>query len=138
MTSFKVRADTESALRSRMDSLGIREQDLVEQFVRGSGSGGQKRNKTSSCVVLRHVPSGIEVRCQKERSQAMNRFFARRELCDRMEKHLRGEVHAKDAATSKVRRQKARRARKTKVKLLELKVRRKSVKTARQKPSAHD
>ncbi|MFC5453873.1 peptide chain release factor family protein [Prosthecobacter fluviatilis] len=73
------------ALRTRMQRLRIREEDLEEDFIRGGGAGGQKINKTSSTVVLRHVPSGIEVRCQRERSQSQNRLIARQELCDRLE-----------------------------------------------------
>ena len=72
-------------LRARMQKLRIQEEDLEESFIRGSGAGGQKINKTSSTVVLRHVPSGIEVRCQKERSQSQNRLVARQELCERLE-----------------------------------------------------
>ena len=75
----------DSTLRMRMQKLHVREQDLEESFIRGSGAGGQKINKTSSTVVLRHVPSGIEVRCQRERSQSQNRLLARHELCDRLE-----------------------------------------------------
>ena len=75
----------DSALRARMQKLRLREEDLEESFIRGSGAGGQKINKTSSTVVLRHIPSGIEVRCQRERSQSQNRLVARHELCDRLE-----------------------------------------------------
>ncbi len=76
----------DSTLLTRMKKLRIREEDLEESFIRGSGAGGQKINKTSSTVVLRHIPSGIEVRCQRERSQSQNRLVARHELCDRLEK----------------------------------------------------
>jgi len=72
-----------------MAELGIREEDLVERFIRGSGPGGQKINKTSSCVVIRHRPTGIEVRCARERSQARNRWLARWELCERLEEQRR-------------------------------------------------
>ena len=72
-------------LSKRMKKLRLREEDMVEQFIRGSGAGGQKINKTSSTVTLRHVPTGLEIRCQRERSQIMNRYWARLELCDLIE-----------------------------------------------------
>lgn len=77
-------ANDDEALHKRMLKLGIREEDLEESFVRGTGAGGQKINKTSSTVVLRHKPSGLEVRCQQERSQSMNRVIAREMLCDKL------------------------------------------------------
>ena len=73
------------ALEDRMRDLGIKDEDIVERFVRARGRGGQKVNKTSSCVVLRHVPSGLEVKMQKERSQPLNRYRARKRLCELME-----------------------------------------------------
>lgn len=99
-------------LRKRMELLGIQEQDLLEKFVLGSGSGGQKINKTSSCVYLKHIPSGIEVKCQKDRSREMNRFFARRELCDLLEAQS-GKVTEKQKKIDKIRKQKKRRERKS-------------------------
>ena len=84
MSKFKVSTTKESELYKRMAELNIDESDLVEKFIRGSGSGGQKINKTSSCVYLLHKPSGTEVKCQTTRSQAMNRFYARRELCEKI------------------------------------------------------
>ena len=80
----------EKSLLERMQALGVREQDIEEQFVRSSGAGGQKVNKTSSCVVLHHRPTGVRVKCQQERSQALNRFLARRILLDKIETKLRG------------------------------------------------
>ena len=77
--------ETEARIRARMGRLGIDEADLEEQFVRGTGGGGQKINKTSSCVVLKHLPSGKVIHCQRGRSRAANRLYARDELCDRIE-----------------------------------------------------
>ncbi len=106
-------------LTRRMEKLGIRDEDLVERFVKGSGKGGQKVNKTSSCVYLFHEPTGVEIKCQQERSQALNRFFARRELCDRIEEKIRGEKSARQQEREKVRRQKRRRSRKQKARMLD-------------------
>lgn len=103
----------------RMERLGIRESDLEESFIRGSGSGGQKINKTSSTVVIVHKPSGIEVRCQRERSQAMNRFFARRDLCDRMEEKTLGEASKRQQAIEKIRRQNRKRSKRAKARMVE-------------------
>jgi protein subunit release factor B len=108
-------------LRGRMERLGILEQELDEYFIRGSGSGGQKINKTSSCVQLNHRPSGIEIRCQQTRSQADNRYWARRDLCERIEGKVLGEKSAKRQAAEKIRRQKRRRSRRAKAKMLDAK-----------------
>lgn len=88
-----------------MAALGIAEDDLVEKFVLGSGSGGQKINKTSSCVYLKHLPSSIEVKCQANRSREMNRFQAREDLCDRIEGIRRDKARAKIDEVEKLRRQ---------------------------------
>jgi len=82
------------AIESRLNALGVRGADVEERFVRGAGPGGQKINKTSSTVWLRHRPTGVEVRCQRERSQAANREFAWRELCDRLEARRRAAAQA--------------------------------------------
>jgi len=102
-----------------MERLGIRESDLVEKFVRGSGKGGQKLNKTSSCVYLRHQPTGTEVKCQAERSQALNRFLARRELCDRLDERFNGEQSRRMREIHRIRHQKKRRSRRQKERILE-------------------
>jgi protein subunit release factor B len=114
-----VTIEKQAKQRERMEALGILEQDLDEHFIRGSGSGGQKINKTSSCVQLVHRPSATEIRCQKTRSQADNRYWARHELCERIEEQLLGEQSAKQQAFEKVRRQKRRRSRRAKAKMLD-------------------
>lgn len=103
--------DKHEALQRRMASLGISEEDLTEKFIRGSGNGGQKINKTSSCVYLQHGPSGIEIKCQADRSQTMNRYLARRELCARIEEIELGKKSARQQQREKIRRQKRRRSR---------------------------
>jgi len=87
---FGVSEKKEKALLERMKELGIKEEDLIEKFVLSSGKGGQKRNKTSTCVYLKHIPTGIEVKCEKTRSQSLNRFFARRILVEKIEEKLLG------------------------------------------------
>jgi peptide chain release factor len=115
---FPVSPLKERALRARMDALGVRDADLTEHFVRAQGKGGQNVNKVATCVVLRHGPSGIVVKCQQERSQALNRFLARRELLDRLEARERGVVAAAEAERSRIRRQKRRRSRRAKERML--------------------
>lgn len=106
--------DKISSLELRMESLGIDPTALLEKFVRGSGAGGQKINKTSNCVFLKHLPSGIAIKCQLERSREMNRFLARRELCDQMDGIINGKLSAKTQAFEKIRRQKRQRSRRSK------------------------
>lgn len=105
-------------LKLRMESLDIKEEDLVEKFVLGSGSGGQKVNKTSSTVYLKHLPSGEEVKCGEERSRAINRFLARRILCDVIEEKMLGKESKIQQEIEKIRRQKNRRSKKAKEKVL--------------------
>jgi protein subunit release factor B len=97
-----------------MTALGIVEADLLEKFVRGSGAGGQKINKTSNCVFLKHLPTGVCIKCQMDRSREMNRFLARRELCDQLESIAQGTATAKTQAIEKLRRQKRPRSRNSK------------------------
>ena len=118
MTIFGVSIEKEQALRERMQKLGIRDEDLVEKFVRSGGHGGQNVNKVATCVYLKHIPSGIEVKCQQERSQALNRFFARRLRADKLESQILGEQSAEQQRIEKIRRQKRKRSKRAKEKML--------------------
>jgi len=108
-------------LQQRMERLGIHESDLIEKFILGSGRGGQKIQKTSSCVYLKHLPTGIEVKCQQDRSREVNRYLARRQLCDRFESEVHKVKSQKQQEREKIRRQKRRRSRRSKEKMLESK-----------------
>lgn len=115
MADFAVSEEKNRWLKARMELLGVEEKDLEEQFVRSSGSGGQHVNKSASCVYLKHLPTGVEVKCMEARSQSLNRFLARRYLLEKVEA-LSGAVTKKDLAAEKLRRQKARRKRRSAVK----------------------
>ncbi len=108
MTLFAVSEEKNQWLKERMEALGIHEKDIEEKFIRSSGRGGQKVNKTSTCVYLKHLPTGMEVKCMKERNQSLNRFLARRELIKRIEM-LSGQVTPEEIKIEKARRQKLRR-----------------------------
>ncbi|MES2274183.1 MAG: peptide chain release factor-like protein [Chlamydiota bacterium] len=110
--------EKQEALAGRMERLGIKEDDLIEKFILGSGSGGQKINKTSSCVYLKHIPTAMEVKCQSVRSRELNRYYARKELCDRLEEILFKEKSNRQKEIEKIRRQKQRRSRRSKEKML--------------------
>lgn len=99
-----ITSDKLAALEQWMAALGIAEADLLEKFVRGSGAGGQKINKTSNCVFLKHLPTGACIKCQMDRSREMNRFLARRELCEQLEAIREGKTVAKTQAIEKMRR----------------------------------
>ena len=114
-----------------MRRMGIREEDLLEKFVRSSGAGGQHVNKTSTCVQLKHLPTGLMVRCQKARSQGLNRFLARRLLLDRIEEARTGARSVERQRVEKIRRQKRRRSRRAREKMLDNKRRQGSKKKLR-------
>jgi peptide chain release factor len=124
-----------TALSERMRRCNIQEADLIEKFILGSGKGGQKINKTASCVYLKHIPSGIEIKCQRERSRELNRYLARRELCEKIESQIFHEKSQKQHEIEKIRRQKRRRSRKQKEKMLKEKKSRSSVKELRRSPT---
>ncbi len=115
MPDFAVSDEKNRWLAARMAELGVREEELEEQFVRSSGKGGQHVNKSSTCVVLRHRPTGLEVKCMRERSQSVNRFLARRELLEKIAAQAGLPTEA-TAERERIRRQKARRKRRTAVK----------------------
>lgn len=104
-----------------MERLGIRELDLEESFVRSSGHGGQNVNKVSTCVILKHVPSGLVVRCQKDRTQAMNRYWARRILVEKFDAQIRGWRSEEMKRVAKIKRQKRKRSKRAKDKMLQAK-----------------
>ena len=131
MSDFGVGIEKEKALGEKMSRLGIRQEDIVESFIRSSGPGGQNVNKTSTCVYLKHIPTGIEVKCQKERSQALNRFLARRILLQKIETRILGKLSQEQQLIAKIRRQKRRRSRRAKLKVLEGKRRRAEKKSLR-------
>lgn len=105
-------------LHVRMHALGIHEGDLTEKFILGSGSGGQKINKTSSCVWLKHEPTGITVKCQKERSRELNRYYGRQRLCDKIDDQKNKIKSERQQAVAKIKRQKRKRSKRAKEKML--------------------
>jgi protein subunit release factor B len=121
MIPFNVSAHREREFKKRMGELGVSEEDLEEKFIRSSGPGGQKASKTSTCVFLRHMPTDIVVKYQRERSQALNRFLARERLLDLVEKRQKGFILKEKSEKEKIRRQKRRRSRRAKEKMLEAK-----------------
>lgn len=102
------------AIQDRLDALGVLPSDVEERFVRGSGPGGQKINKTSSTVCLKHTPTGVEVRCQQERSQSANREHAWLELCEKLESKLRVAEQARQKEAAKKRVQNRKRSKRQK------------------------
>lgn len=111
MTTFAVSEEKQRSLRSRMFELGVGESDFRETFIRSSGKGGQHVNKSSTCVHLIHLPTGLEVKCMRERSQSVNRFIARRDLLEKIAAGM-GLRTAADDEAQKIRRQKSRAKRK--------------------------
>lgn len=133
-----IRDEKQDLLKERMKALGIEDSDLIEKFILGSGKGGQKVNKTNSCVYLKHIPSGIEIKCQRDRSREKNRFFARRELCDKLEEKILEKKSKKQQEIEKIRRQKRKRSKRAKEKMLDEKKKHAKTKQLRKKVETND
>ncbi|MCK5306023.1 MAG: peptide chain release factor-like protein [Candidatus Omnitrophica bacterium] len=118
-------------LKKKMRELGVFEKDIEEKFIRSGGKGGQNVNKTSTCVYLKHKPSGLEVKCQRERSQVQNRFLARRILVNKIETLVMGKLSAERKQIEKIKRQKRKRSKRAKEKMLEAKAKRSKKKRER-------
>ena len=126
--------EKQEELSRRMQELHIYESDLIEKFILGSGKGGQKINKTSSCVYLKHIPTGIEVKCQRERSRELNRYYARKELCEKLSEKIENVKSERQQLAEKIRRQKRRRSRRSKEKMLSNKKHHAEKKSLRRSP----
>jgi protein subunit release factor B len=115
---FPVSPEKESALREKLDSLGIYERDIKESFIRSGGKGGQNVNKVATCVYLRHLPTGVEVKCSKARSQGLNRYHARVLLIKKIDCLIKGRASDEEQRIAKIRRQKRKRSKRAKEKVL--------------------
>ena len=118
MGIFTVSPLTEKRLIKKMETLNIHEKDIKESFVRSGGKGGQHVNKTSTCVYLKHIPTGIEVKCQEERSQSLNRYKARVILIKKIDQLVKGKESEEIQRIEKIRRQKRKRSKRAKEKML--------------------
>jgi protein subunit release factor B len=110
---FGVTPKKQAELEARMMALGLREADLQEKFIHSSGPGGQRVNKTASCVYLKHVPTGLEVKMQQERQQRLNRYYARKRMCELLEERTLGEKSPAARKAERIRKQKQRRRRRS-------------------------
>lgn len=135
---FGVSTGKEKELYKKMKQYGVKEKDLEEKFIRSSGKGGQRTNKVATCVYIKHIPTGIEVKCQRERSQAINRFLARRRLMDKIEALVEKKKTAEEQRIEKIRRQKRKRSKRAKEKILEHKKKKAEKKKLRKGPRPED
>jgi len=121
-------------LNAWMLKLDIQESELIEKFIIGSGKGGQNLHKTASTVYIKHIPSGIEVKCQDTRFREDNRYFARQRLCEKLHNSISDEKTKAQQAIEKIKRQKKRRSRRAKQKMLDNKTKQGQLKRLRKKP----
>ncbi|HOW58591.1 MAG TPA: peptide chain release factor-like protein [Candidatus Omnitrophota bacterium] len=135
MNIYPVTEKKQQELIGRLARLGIRESDLEESFVCSGGPGGQNVNKVATCVILKHIPTGLSIRCQKERTQAMNRYWARRMLADKLETQSLGRESEESKRIFKIRRQKRKRSKRAKDKMLAAKQKRGELKRLRARPA---
>jgi protein subunit release factor B len=134
MVKFGFREAKEKALEEEMRKYNVREEDLIEKFIRARGPGGQRVDKVATCVYLKHLPTGFEVKMQKSRSQSLNRFLARRELVRKIKNQILGRKSEEERRREKIRRAKRRRSRRAKEKMLEQKKLQAQKKELRAKP----
>ncbi len=118
MGKFPVSQAKEKELEQKMTALDIREDDIEESFIRSGGRGGQHVNKVSTCVYLKHIPTGLDVKYQEERSQGLNRYKARVLLAKKIESLLKGAESEERRRIEKIRRQKRRRSKRAREKML--------------------
>lgn len=138
MLKFGVREEKERVLEEEMRKFNVREEDLIERFIRASGPGGQKINKTSTCVYLKHLPTGFEVKMQKARSQALNRFLARRQLVRKIKNQILGKESEEERRRQKIRRAKRKRSKRAKERMLRQKKLQAQKKEVRAKPDLEE
>ncbi len=131
MPDFGISTEKQKELLEKMQRFGVKEADIIETFVRSAGPGGQNVNKTSTAVYLKHLSTGIEVKCQKTRSQSLNRYYARKILVQKIETKILGALSSERQKIEKIKRQKRKRSKRTKEKMLETKRKRGEIKRVR-------